>query len=232
MKSEKVFVAGATGAVGLPLCKLLIDEGFEVSGSTRSTEKANHLFAIDVEPVILDVYNKDGLKNAFKSSKPDYVIHQLTDLPYGLPEGKMEEGKKNNERIRLEGTANLIEACKGLDVKKFIAQSIAFVYAEGRLPHKEEDPLSSESIIRFESMVLGLGEAGVILRYGKFYGPRTGVDSVKGHCIVNVLAAAYACLLVLLKCKSNIYNVTEDNEYASSSRIINETGWDPDWRGS
>lgn len=231
MKHKRVFVAGASGAVGLPLCQLLIDEGFEVYGTTRKTETAKLLSSIGVKPVVVDVYDKEMLKESLQRAKPDYVIHQLTDLPYGLPQDKMEEGRRKNERIRLEGTANLIEACGGLSIQKFVAQSIAFMYAEGKLPHTEEDTLASDALRKFESLVLGLDGVGVILRYGRFYGPRTGVESVAEPCRVHVLAAAKACLLVLLKGYSHIFNVVEDVEYASNWRIIQETGWDPNWRG-
>ena len=84
---KRVFIAGASGAIGRPLCRLLVADGWTVVGTTRSAEKAAMLRGIGVEPAVLDVFDKTALFNAVLAAKPEFVVHQLTDLPPGLEPG-------------------------------------------------------------------------------------------------------------------------------------------------
>lgn len=126
--SLTVFVAGATGAVGIILCRLLSEKGYNIFGMTRKQEKSSLLASINVRPVILDVYDKEKLTKTLHKIQLEIIIHQLTDLPYGLPAEKMQEGLTNTVKIRDIGTGNLISAARGTSAKRFIAQSIAFMY--------------------------------------------------------------------------------------------------------
>lgn len=225
-----IFVAGATGAVGRVMCRLLVDAGYEVTGITRAPEKAPFLESLGVKPAVVNVYDTERLNAAVRAAQPNVVIHQLTDLPYGVPKEKMAEARFNNAKIRDVGTRNLIQACQGLGVTRFIAQSIAFSYQDGRLPHVESDPLASESLAAFENQVLTGNFEGIILRYGRFYGPHTGAETLEGPNRVHVDAAAQAALLAVTHGQPGVYNIAEDEEDVTSQKAIRELGWNPAFR--
>ncbi len=226
----RIFVAGATGVVGRVLCRLLIAHEYEVFGLTRRAEKVGFLESINVHPVVADVYDQKKIVSLFRSIQPTVVIHQLTDLPFGLPPEKMEAGRIANAKIRDVGTRNLILACQESDVTRFIAQSIAFMYQAGPLPHTEADALASDALRDFENQVLAGNFEGIVLRYGRFYGPGTGFDILQGSGVVHVDAAAQAAVLAVSKGKKGVYNVVEDENEVSSRKAKRELGWDPHFR--
>src|SRR5262249_48684330 len=137
----KIFLAGATGAIGKRLVPLLLNAGYRVTGTTRSKAKGETLRAAGVEPVVVDVFDASALSRAVSIAHPDIVVHQLTDLPPGLDPGQMTEGTQRNARMRREGTQNLVAAALGSSVRRLVAQSIAWMYAPGPEPHSEDDPL-------------------------------------------------------------------------------------------
>ena len=121
-----VFVAGATGAIGYKLCLILKQHNYNVFGSTRSENKVNFLEAIGVQPVIVDVFNENQLIDKIKAISPQYIIHQLTDLPFGLNPALMSEARIRNAKIREIGTENLIKTAHAIACAKLITKSIAF----------------------------------------------------------------------------------------------------------
>jgi nucleoside-diphosphate-sugar epimerase len=141
----RIFLAGATGAIGRRLVPLLLGAGHHVVGATRSPSKASALQAAGVEPVVLDVFDAAQLTRAVSAARPDLVIHQLTDLPPGLDPNQMAEGTKRNARMRREGTQNLVSATRASGAPRLIAQSIGWMYAPGPQPHSEEDPLDTDA---------------------------------------------------------------------------------------
>ena len=227
MDGTRVYVAGAAGAIGLPLVKMLVSAGYSVIGTTRRADRAATLRQIGVTPELVDVYDRESLALSLRKHRPEVVIHQLTDLPYGLPKEQMEEGRRRNEQIRLVGTRNLIDGLAGLPARRLIVQSIAFMYAPGPQPHPESDALGSPGLVEFERLALDSGYGPIILRYGRFYGEGTGVDGVDAPCRVHVTAAAQAAVLALQPLRERVYNVCEDAEYADNRSFISETGWNP-----
>src|ERR1700757_1223837 len=141
--AKRIFLAGATGAVGRRMLPLLREAGYGVTGTTRVASKAEELRAAGITPAVVDVYDRAALEAAMLAARPDVVVHQLTDLPYGLKAELMAEGLIRNARVRIEGTRNLVDAALSAGVRRLVAQSIAFVYAPGREPHDEKDPLTS-----------------------------------------------------------------------------------------
>lgn len=154
----RTFVAGASGVIGRQLVPLLVAAGHQVAGTTRGAERAELVRGLGAEPVVIDVYDAAGLRDAVVAFEPDLVMHQLTDLPDDPTE--VAAAASANARIRDEGTANLIAAAEAAGARRFLAQSIAFVPGAG-----------PESRERHERRVLQFG--GVVLRYGMFYGPGT-----------------------------------------------------------
>jgi len=229
-RARRIFVAGAAGAVGRPLCRLLVADGFQVTGTTRSSERAAELRAIGVDPVIVDVYDEAALHRALANARPDVVIHQLTDLPPKLDPARMPEGLVRNARIRDIGTRHLISAAVASGVKRMVVQSIAFVYAPGPKPYREDAALSSPDLAEFERQVLGAPLAGLILRYGKFYGPGTGRTDAPAEGPVHVEAAADAARRAVTRGGPGVYNVAEDDGTVLSERAKREFGWSSTFR--
>lgn len=238
--SKTIFLAGATGAIGQVLSRLLVANGWKVYGTTRKQEKTPLLQEIGVEPVVVDVYDAKRLKEILAEIKPEVVIHQLTDLPYALDANEMTAALVSNARLRTEGTKNLVEAAVNAGCKRIIAQSISFIYDEGKLPHTEEDPLlplshpvygeTAEGVRNLERQVIESGIEGIVLRYGLLYGPKTGFDSPIAPASVHVEAAAKAAELAVTKGQTGIYNVAESDPSLSSEKAINTFGWNANWR--
>ncbi len=127
----RIFLAGASGVIGVQLVPLLRDAGHEVVGMTRSPEKAARLRELGAEPVVCDVYDAPALTRAVTTARPEMVMHQLTDLPD--TSDQIPAFAERNGRIRTEGTRNLIGAAQAAGATRFLAQSIAW-----RPPGSEE----------------------------------------------------------------------------------------------
>jgi nucleoside-diphosphate-sugar epimerase len=236
----RIFLAGATGVVGRRLALLLRDAKHDVTGTTRDPEKVTRLQALGIEPVVVDAFDAEALAQAVASAQPDVVIHQLTDLPNEPGTPGYAAGQEANRRLRIEGTRNLVRAAAMAGVGRVIAQSIAFVYAPGEGAREENDPLdvaagpprqfTVQGVLALEREVLQTsGVAGVVLRYGYFYGPETWYDAPPKPPSIHVDVAAHAALLAVNK-GSGIYNIAEDGGAISSAKAKRELGFDPAFR--
>ena len=236
----RIFLAGATGVIGRRLALLLRDAKREVTGSTRDPAKAARLKTLGIEPVVVDVFDADGLVRAVVYARPDVIIHQLTDLPSAPGTPGYAAAQDANRRLRIDGTHNLVQAATKAGVGRFIAQSIAFVYAPGHAAHVESDPLdiaagpprnlTVEGVVALEREVLHTsGIAGVVLRYGYFYGAGTWYDAPPKPPSVHIDAAAHAALLSVDK-GNGVYNIAEDGDVVSSAKAKRELGFDPTFR--
>jgi nucleoside-diphosphate-sugar epimerase len=236
----RIFLAGASGAIGRRLIPQLVGAGHQVTATTRHVTKADELRALGVDAVVVDVFDADGLRAAAVAAKPEIVIHQLTDLPAGLDPSRMAEAIASNARIRIEGTCNLVEAARAAGARRMIAQSIAWAYASGAEPHAESNPLDSAAeggrgisvsgVIALERQVFDAAPlTGIVLRYGRLYGPGTGADTAS-DLAVHVDAAAYASLLAVERGMQGAFNVAEPGNHVTSEKAISELGWRPDFR--
>ncbi len=235
--TKTVFVAGATGAIGQPLVRMLVAGGYRVVGMTRSAGKAAELTAAGAEPAVVDVFDADALAEAVVAARPDIVMHQLTDLPDGMNPALLAEYFPRNARIRIEGTRNLMAAAIKAGARRMIAQSLAFAYAPASHPWREDDPLDPdperrmtvEAVAALEDRVLRTpGIEGVVLRYGYLYGPDTGAEAPRNASSVHVDAAAQAAVLAIAA-KPGIYNIAEEGT-STSEKARRELGWDPAFR--
>jgi nucleoside-diphosphate-sugar epimerase len=233
-RKETVFVAGAAGAIGRVLCGLLVADGWRVRGTTRSAAKATDLKNLGIEPVVVDVFDREALITAVREAAPRIIVHQLTDLPKeNTPEARA-EGRARTARIREIGTDNLVAAAIAAGAKRLVAQSIAFAYAPGPQPYVEDAPLdpSARAVATLERLTLGGPFEGIVLRYGRLYGPNTWTPVASGEGPVHVDAAADAARRALTRGVPGIYNVAEEDGTVSSAKARASFGWTPDFRAA
>jgi nucleoside-diphosphate-sugar epimerase len=232
----RVFVAGAAGIIGRELVPMLVAAGHEVTGTTRSTERARWLVDAGAQPEVVDAYEADELRDAVVRARPEVVIHQLTDLARGFARPDLAA----TARLRSVGTRNLVDAAIAAEARRMVAQSGAWLYADGSLPHHESDSLLNPAdrpgnvvipgILELERLVTGTpGLEGVVLRYGLFYGGDTGTDrDAQRPPRVSVPAAARATVLAMERgTAGTIYNVVDDDPTVSNVRARAELGWTP-----
>jgi 2-alkyl-3-oxoalkanoate reductase len=234
----RVFVAGGSGAVGGPLIRRLVAAGHEVTGTTRSKERAVRVRAAGGHAVLCDALDAGALHTAVAEAAPEAVVHELTSLPHRFkPRDKKLYHATN--RLRREGTRNLLAAARTAGAGRFVCQSIAFAYAPIGGPIKDEDaPLFTDAhepfgdgvraVAEMERMVLDAD--GIVLRYGWFYGPGTFYGSGGSmtadvrrrrfplvgdgggiSSFVHVDDAADATLVAIERGGAGIYNVVDDD---------------------
>jgi nucleoside-diphosphate-sugar epimerase len=182
----RVFVVGASGAIGTRLVPQLIDRGHEVTGTSRSPGNADRVRALGAEPIALDLLDPPAVRKAVFETEPDAIVHQATALTDVRFSKNLDRSFAQTNRLRREGTDALLTAAREAGVPRFVAQSFAnFRYArEGGPVKSEDDPLDP-------TPVSGMGETGaamryldeavtdaggIALRYGSFYGaPNDGL---------------------------------------------------------
>jgi nucleoside-diphosphate-sugar epimerase len=235
----KIFLAGASGAIGRRLTPLLLAEGHQVTGITRNAQTARALEAAGLIAVVVDVFHANALRRVVMNARPEIVIHQLTDLPHAFDEAELAASLPRNARIRVEGTRNLIAAAQAASVRRFIVQSIAFGYASGVEPYEETDPLNladgprvgtMRGAANMEEQVLATGMQAIVLRYGLLYGPGTWSERPSRKPPVHVDAAAYAALLAVTRGATGVYNIADDEGTVSIEKARAELGFDPAFR--
>jgi 2-alkyl-3-oxoalkanoate reductase len=183
-----VFVAGATGAIGKQLLPMLVEDGHEVTGMTRTAAKAEAIRAIGAEPAVADALDPESVAQVVAQAEPDAVIHELTTIDTSALGRSIDKMFAQTNRLRTAGTDHLLTAAKAAGARRFIVQSFAGWPSErvGGPIKTEEDPLQehppktvSESLaaIKYlERTVTGAsGIEGLALRYGGFYGPGTSI---------------------------------------------------------
>jgi nucleoside-diphosphate-sugar epimerase len=183
----RVFVAGATGAIGRPLVPRLVAAGHEVHGLTRSESKRAMLEELGAVPVVADALDPDQIAQAVGRAEPDVIVDQLTAIPESVDMRHPDRDFELTNRLRTDGTDHLLSAGQAVGVRRFVAQSNAAVYARtGAAVKSEEDPVDASSagvmgvnvaaLHHLEEAVLGATwTEGIVLRYGWFYGPGTSM---------------------------------------------------------
>jgi nucleoside-diphosphate-sugar epimerase len=183
----KVFVAGATGALGKQLVPMLVERGHDVTGMTRTPSKEELIRSMGASPAVADALDPEAVAQAVAEAEPDAVIHELTDLT-GTFARNIDKAFVTTNRLRTEGTDHLLAAAKAAGSRRFIAQSFAGWPSKpvGGPIKSEEDPLNdsppkpvSQSIAAIrhveDTVTQADGLEGVALRYGGFYGPGTSL---------------------------------------------------------
>jgi nucleoside-diphosphate-sugar epimerase len=183
----RVFVAGATGAIGRQLVPRLVAAGHEVHGMTRSESKQAMLVEMGAVPVVADALDPDQVAEAVGRARPDVIVHQLTAIPETLHMRHFDRDFALTNRLRTEGTDHLLSAGQAVGVRRFVAQSYFAQYARsGAAVKSEEDPIDRAparqmrevlaAIRHLEAAVLDARwTEGIVLRYGALYGPGTSL---------------------------------------------------------
>jgi nucleoside-diphosphate-sugar epimerase len=236
----RVFVAGASGAIGRPLVRRLLEAGHEVTGTTRREERAKEMRAAGANAVVCDVFDAAALREAVTAARPEVVINELTSLPRRY-EPRKASFYEATDRVRSEGGRNLLEASLAAGARRFLTQSICFLYApEGDRVKDEEARPFDDAPGHFRSAVTVMtgherealeteGIETLVLRYGQFYGPGTyyardghlGREVMKRRLpivaagtgifsFLDVEDAAGATIAALDSGPAGIYNVCDD----------------------
>ena len=231
----RVFVAGASGAIGARLVSQLLDRGHEVIGSSTSPRKADRVRAVGAEAIVLDLLDAAAVRKAVLETKPDAIVHQATALTGVQFSKNLDRSFEQTNRLRREGTDALLAAARDAGVRRFVAQSHAnFRYARDGGPVKsEDDPLDTKPVagmVEVRAALNYLDDAvvaagGIALRYGFFYGaPNDGliepvrkrqfpiVGSGEGvSSFIHLEDAASATVLALEHEGPAIYNIVDDD---------------------
>jgi nucleoside-diphosphate-sugar epimerase len=234
----RIFLAGASGAIGRPLTAMLVAAGHEVTGTTRSANGAATITAAGARAVVVDVFDAADLNLAVAASQPQVVIHQVTNLTLKPGEELSDEQLARNAEVRELGTSNLIEAAVAAGAQRVIAQSIAWLYLSGPEPHTETEsivPADRRAIDRTRRGVIELERLvttnpsldGIVLRYGRLYGPGTWAAMPPQPPTVHVDAAARAAALAVEHGDAGIYNIVDDDGPVSNAKARRLLGWQP-----
>jgi nucleoside-diphosphate-sugar epimerase len=234
----RIFVAGASGAIGQPLVAELIRKGHTVTGMTRSAAGAQKLEALGAKVARISALDELAVQEAFRSSDPEVVIDELTALPRDPSE--MASAAEGDRKVRLEGGGNLLRAAQAVGARRYIQQSSGFFLRAGNGLGDEAEPLAIEASPRIAAsaqtytqlekrLQTAQGIEGVALRYGFFYGPNTWynpdgatADQVrkqelpiigKGEGVwswIHIDDAAIATVAALTG-PAGVYNIVDDN---------------------
>jgi nucleoside-diphosphate-sugar epimerase len=239
----KVFVAGATGALGQQLVPQLVAHGHEVVGMTRSADKQDLVRSLGARPVVADALDPEQVARAVAEAEPDVIVHQLTALSGDFDMRHLKEFFAVTNQLRTEGTDHLLAAGRAVGVKRFVAQSYAGwnMSRTGGPVKTEDEPLDPtppdamretlDAINHLEEAVIGASwTEGVVLRYGGFYGPGTGMSiggdqaeliekrkwPIVGNgagvwSFVQIEDAATATLEAIEHGERGVYNVVDDD---------------------
>lgn len=240
----KVFVAGATGAIGRPLIAALTAAKHEVIGMTSKDAGMEALRAMGAEGVVLNALDSAAVKANIERIRPDAIIDELTSLPKRYTAQEMRAAAPHDRQLRLQGGGNLQRAAVETGVKRYIVQSTGFFYGPGGGLASEEDPLahgaspgvagSVATYTQIENRVLGHPVLeGIALRYGFFYGPGTYHDSENGSISEQVRQGQYpvidpgtgvfsfihvedaaAATVAALEIRPGVYNIVDNDPVA------------------
>lgn len=181
----RIFLAGASGVIGRLLVPRLVEAGHSVTGLTRTAAKAGAIRADGAEPVVCDLLDEGGVTKAVVGCNPDVVIQHVTDLPADLNPRNLARAYVANDRVRDEGSRNLMAAAVAARAHRYVAQNVCFFYApEGRRVKDEDAPLFTRAPASFgrsgaiyEAMERRITSTrsidGLVLRFGFWYGPQT-----------------------------------------------------------
>ena len=232
----RVFVAGATGAIG----PLLLEAGHQVTGMTRSRDKVSLLRELGAEPAVADALDAEQVADAVATARPDVIVHQLTSIG-PLDMRHFDRAFALTNRLRTEGTDHLLSAGQAVGVKRFVAQSFFAAYERtGSMVKSEDEPFGTSAPKEMRETVAAIKHVedavraatwtdGIVLRYGGFYGPGTSLgpggeqtEAVRQRkfplagngegvwSFIHIADAAQATLAAVERGRPGVYNIVDD----------------------
>ncbi len=236
----RIFLAGASGAIGRRLVPLLVQAGHGVTGTTRSSASAKELERAGATAAVVDVYDAPAVSAAMLAARPDAVIHQLTDLPREFDAAKIAASYAANARIRTEGTRNLIAAAQGCRrAALHRAEHRVRLCAGRRAASRDRSAQSRRSGARRD----GAGRrrhGGPVARlrprddraalWAALRPRHLERGPLRGSQRLHVDAAAHAALLALTRGQGGVYNIADDDGAVSIAKARAELAFDPDFR--
>jgi nucleoside-diphosphate-sugar epimerase len=235
----KIFLAGASGAIGVPLVRQLVAAGHQVTALTRMPANADKLRALGATPALADALDAEALRRVVLAAQPTHVIHELT----AIPKGGVRSGRdlEPTNRLRIEGTRNLIDAAVATGAKRLIVGSFAMFRGPAPADAPPDVRAAAEAVRSMEFQTLEASRTGriegVVLRYGLFYGPETGstaqmiamakrrmLPTIRGDrgllSSIHVEDAASATVAALDRAPAgSVYDIVDDRP-ASFSEIV------------
>jgi nucleoside-diphosphate-sugar epimerase len=235
-KIMRVFVAGATGAVGQHLVPGLVAAGHEVTATTRTPGKVAGLRAQGATPVVVDGLDRDAVIAAVRAARREVIVHQMTALADMRSLRNVDKVFAATNELRTRGTDNLLAAAEEAGTRRFVAQGHNFIYAQtGGMVKTEDDPIETHPVrsatrtiasIKYVDRTVPLtAPEGIVLRYGTFYGPgasepmlemvrKRQMPVVGGGAgtwsFIEVADAASAALAAVERGAPGVYNVVDD----------------------
>lgn len=233
----RVFVAGGNGALGRPLLPLLVTAGQSVVGSTRKAEAIAAIEAAGASAALVDVFDADALAAELVRVRPEVIVHLVTDLSGPGGEAITDEQLARTAHVREVGTRNLVAGAVAAGTRRIVAASICWLYTTGSEPHDEDDsiePLEGtptpirRGVISLERQVLTDPRFdGLVLRFGRLYGPGTWVESADTPPTVHVHDAARALASAVERGAPGAYNIAEAGGPVRIDKARRELAWEP-----
>ena len=234
----RVFVAGGSGALGTPLLPLLVTGGHEVVATTRKAEAATGIEAAGARSSLVDLFDARTAAEAVVAFSPNVIVHLVTDL--AIPEGETltDERLAANAHVREVGTRNLVAGAVAAGVGRIVAASICWLYTTGTEPHDEDDSIDPtdgsaptpirRGVISLERQVLTDPRFdGLVLRFGRLYGPGTWAETADTPPTVHVDDAARALAVAVERGIPGAYNIAESGGPVRVDKARREFGWQP-----
>ena len=233
----RVFVAGGNGALGKPLLPLLIANGHQVVASTRKAEAAAEIGAAGARAAHLDVFDGPSVEAALSAFRPEVVVHLVTDLAYPAGGTLTDEHITRTAHVREVGTRNLVAGAVAAGAGRIVAASICWLYTSGSEPHDEDDSIEAaggvptpirRGVLSLEDQILTDPRFdGIVLRFGRLYGPGTWAATADTPPTVHVDDAAHALTRAVERGKAGAYNIAEGRGPVCIDKARRELGWEP-----
>lgn len=256
----RVFVAGATGAIGTPVVRQLVEHGHQVTATTRHPDKLDHLRRLGANAVIMDGLDAASVGEAVARAEPEAIVHQMTALSGNPDMRRFDRWFATTNVLRTTGTRHLLAAAQAVGVQRFLAQSYTGwtnartggpPATENELPDPDPAPQQRQTLAAIRDLernVLGAPLTGIVLRYASFYGPGASdalVEMVRKRMLpivgdgagvwswIHVDDAAAATVAALERAERGVYNVADDEPACVADwlpHLANAVGAKPPWR--
>jgi nucleoside-diphosphate-sugar epimerase len=233
----RVLVAGGNGALGKPLLPLLVADGHEVVATTRKAEAAAEIEAAGARAALIDVFDAPSVAAALIGFRPEVIVHLVTDLAYPAGGTLTDEQIARTAHVREAGTRNVVAGAVAAGTGRIVAASISWLYTSGSEPHDEDDSIEPvggaptpvrRGVLSLEHQILADPRfEGLVLRFGRLYGPGTWAPTADTPPTVHVDDAARALARAVERGAQGAYNIAAGGGPVRIDKARRELGWEP-----